>query len=265
MIHPDNLTWPEFDGDDADAHPGPVIGQAGLETKGTHHAAHRHQLAQLFHIATGSVTVETEQGTFVVPNERALWIPSNVVHAVTYVQDSAIRYLFFRSAAVAHLPHTPSVVRLSPLLRELALAFLSYPRSDAGHGPAARIGGVILDQLTVDPITPLHLPMPASARLRAAVADLVATPQRPDTLAEVAAQAAMSERSFERHFRAETGLSFRAWRRQAKLIKAVELLSLGVAVGEIAHQLGYEEPSAFIAAFRNAFATTPGRYFAPEG
>lgn len=44
-------------------------------------------------------------------------------------------------------------------------------------------------------------------------------------------------------------------------MKAVELLALGMPVGEISDQLGYEDPSAFVAGFRRAFGVTPGRYF----
>ncbi len=106
--------------------------------------------------------------------------------------------------------------------------------------------------------------MPTSQRLRDAVAAINLDPARTDSLSDVAAMAAQSERSFERHFRAETGLSFRAWRRQARLMKAVEWLSLGAPVGNVADRLGYEGPSAFVAAFRKAFGVTPGRYFADD-
>ena len=81
----------------------------------------------------------------------------------------------------------------------------------------------------------------------------------------MARRAALSQRSFERHFRAETGLSYRAWLRQARLMKAVEWLSFGLSVGDIAHRLGYEGASAFVASFRKAFGVTPGRYFADAG
>ena len=139
---------------------------------------------------------------------------------------------------------------------------MAYPRDQASDGPAARIAAVILDQLAAEPATPLHLPMPRSGRLRRAVADLVADPARADSLADVARRAALSERSFERHFHGETGLSYRAWRRQARLTKAVEWLSLGASVGDVADRLGYEGASAFVASFRRAFGVTPGRYFA---
>ena len=78
-----------------------------------------------------------------MPPERALWIPSDVRHAVAYLQRSSLRYLFFRPEAVAHLAQEASVVRLSPLLRELILTFLDYPPDEAASGPADRIARVI--------------------------------------------------------------------------------------------------------------------------
>lgn len=261
MIHPDNLIHPDLTMPEAEDHLAPVVVWSGTVEKGRQFDMHHHRRAQLFHIVTGGVTVETERGTFVVPPERAVWIPSNVTHAVTYLQDCSLRYLFFRPDAVWHLPKEPAVIRISPLLRELIVAFMGYPRTDQASGAAGRIAGVILDQLATHPAAPLHLPMPSSARLRRAVRRLVADPGRDEGLADVARRAALSARSFERHFRADTGLSYRAWRRQARLMKAVEMLSLGTAVSDIADKLGYETPSAFVAGFRHAFGVTPGRYF----
>ncbi|WP_234837272.1 helix-turn-helix domain-containing protein [Sinorhizobium meliloti] len=80
-------------------------------------------------------------------------------------------------------------------------------------------------------------------------------------LQELASRAAMSSRSFQRHFQSETGMSFRAWPQQAKLLKAVEWLAAGKSAGDIAFSLGYSGSSAFIAVFRAAFGTSPGQYF----
>jgi AraC-like DNA-binding protein len=153
------------------------------------------------------------------------------------------------------------VIRLSPLLREFVLAFLAYPPEEATTPTAARLIAVVLDQLAAEPAAPLHLPMPASARLRDAVSAAMADPAHPLCLSEAAHRAALSERSFERHFSAETGLAYRAWLRQARLMKAVEWLSLGMQVNEIADRPGPEGPSAFVATFRKAFSVSPGRDF----
>lgn len=63
----------------------------------------------------------------------------------------------------------------------------------------------------------------------------------------------------------ETGLSFTDWRTQIRLIAALPLLADGVAVATVARQVGYANPSAFIAAFRRVFGVTPRAYFAAPG
>ena len=46
----------------------------------------------------------------------------------------------------------------------------------------------------------------------------------------------------ERIFQREVGMSFETWRRQARLMKAVELLVSGCAVKEVAFEVGYKQP-----------------------
>lgn len=255
MIHPDLLSLPPDD------HPAPVVAYAGVPDRSLRGERHSHVRCQLFHIVAGAVTVETEAGNFIVPPERALWMPSRVPHATIFTPDTQLRFLYFRPDAVDDLPQTPSVIGLSPLFRELISAFMAYPRDYDGQGPAARIVAVMPDQLASEPVAPLHLPMPRSPKLKRALAALLDDPGQDVQLADIASASALSARSFERHFTAETGLSFRAWRKQARLMKAVEWLAQGRPVGEIADRLGYEGPSAFITTFRKAFGTTPGRYF----
>ena len=56
-------------------------------------------------------------------------------------------------------------------------------------------------------------------------------------------------------------LSLGRWRQQARLLHALGLLAHGQLVTAIALDVGYDSPSAFIAAFSTAFGTTPGRYY----
>lgn len=70
-----------------------------------------------------------------------------------------------------------------------------------------------------------------------------------------------SPRTVERLFRAETGMSFGAWRQQLRLGRALELLARGDSVTAVAIESGYTGTSAFVAAFKASFGRTPGRYF----
>ena len=52
-------------------------------------------------------------------------------------------------------------------------------------------------------------------------------------------------------------MDFESWRRQVRLMKAVQFLVSGQTVKETAYSVGYREPSAFVALFRTTFGTTP--------
>ena len=68
------------------------------------------------------------------------------------------------------------------------------------------------------------------------------------------------ERTLQRLFKPETGTTFGRWRTQLRLQHGVIALGQGQNVTTTAATSGYREASAFIAAFRSAFGTTPGRY-----
>ena len=59
----------------------------------------------------------------------------------------------------------------------------------------------------------------------------------------------------------ETGLTFAAWRQQARLLAATAMLGAGEPITRIALDLGYESPSAFTAMFKRALGAPPSHYF----
>jgi transcriptional regulator GlxA family with amidase domain len=115
---------------------------------------------------------------------------------------------------------------------------------------------LLLDELAV---LPLDLPMPRDERALRAARHVRETLDGAHTLAGLAKQAGASARTLERLFRAETGLSFGAWRQRARLLRALQLLADDVSVTRTAMSVGYDSMSAFVAAFRRTIGTTPGR------
>jgi len=64
-------------------------------------------------------------------------------------------------------------------------------------------------------------------------------------------------RTMQRIFRREVGSDFEFWRRQVRLMKAVELLVSGSTVKEAAFAVGYQQPTAFVSMFRSILGATP--------
>ena len=104
------------------------------------------------------------------------------------------------------------------------------------------------------------LPQPGDERLRDVTAILAEDPGSNRTLAELGHAVGAGERTLSRLFRAETGMTFPQWRAQLRLHHSLTLLASGLSVTAAAITCGYSTPSAFTAAFRATFGTTPGTY-----
>ena len=89
---------------------------------------------------------------------------------------------------------------------------------------------------------------------------LIDNPSDSRDLMQWARDVGASPRTLNRMFLAETGMPFRDWRLQCRLQYALERLSAGGRVTDIALDLGYSNASAFIAMFRQRLGETPARY-----
>jgi len=222
---------------------------------------HRHYRAQLIHASAGVMSITTPDGIWVTPPHLAVWVPARIEHHVQLYGRLSLKTLHILSGAAPHMPGVCRVVPVSPLLRELIIAACAFPPDYDPHGPEGRIMAVILDQMRVLPKAPLYLPMPKDSRLAGVCRRLLDDPGDRRTLPELAALAGAVDRTLLRLFLKETGLTFRHWRRQARLLAALRKLAAGEPVTAVALDMGYESQSAFIAMFRRALGVTPGRYF----
>jgi AraC-like DNA-binding protein len=214
---------------------------------------------QLLFPSRGTLTAHTGTGLWAVPAHQAVWIPAGVRHDVEVAGGVALRSLYLAEPFCRQLPDVCRVVEISPLLREILRRALRLRTLDRRIAGQRHLLDVLLDELTVLPLVPLDLPIPRDPRAARAAALIRADPAERHTLAEVARAAAASPRTLERLFRNETGLPFGVWRQRARLLRALQRLAEGDTVAGAA--VGYDSPSAFVAAFRRALGTTPGRYF----
>ncbi|SEG31442.1 transcriptional regulator, AraC family [Actinacidiphila yanglinensis] len=227
---------------------------------------HHHDEHQLIHPSRGVLRVSTPLGDWVVPPYRAVWIPAGVPHAHQAHGPTDMRTLSFAPARDPLGADQPTVLAVSPLLRELIVALTEEPGPGRPpYTPVQRgdLERVALDQLRRVDALPLHLPAPADDRLRAVAALLQADPADERSLAELGAAVGAGERTLSRLFRRELGMTFPQWRTQLRLHHAFTLLAAGRSVTSTGSACGYANASAFIEAFRHAFGTTPGRLRAP--
>jgi AraC-like DNA-binding protein len=153
------------------------------------------------------------------------------------------------------------VVAVEPLVHELLLAAAQFgPKYNEGSAEQ-RLLRVILDRLPTLSLPPLHLLEPEDDRLRRITERLFKEPSKRHSLSVLAHSAGLTERTAERLFRSETGMTFGKWRQQLRLITALQKLADGESVTNVALDVGYSDVSAFIAMFKTIFGITPARYF----
>ncbi len=228
-------------------------------TAGERIDAHRHDDHQIVYAGAGVVAVTTDAGTWFAPGSRAIWVPAGCIHAHRAYGRLDLRLLGLPAGTNPLGLDTPMVLAVSPLLRELILAYTST------HGPVEsaerrRLRAVLLDQLRASPHQPVQLPSPADPRLTAVCDLLDHDPADARTLAQLGLAVGAGERTLSRLFRRDLGMSFPQWRTQLRLYHALRLLADGASVTSVAHRCGWSSTSAFIDVFRRALGHTPGAY-----
>jgi AraC-like DNA-binding protein len=218
---------------------------------------------QLAYASRGVMNVHTEQGTWVVPPHRAVWIPAGVDHRVEMSGRVSVRTLYFARRLLRGLPRTCLAVNVPPLLRELVLHAVRIGILHRDVPSEVRLVRVLLDQIQTLAVVPLQLPMPSDPRARRAAELLRQEPGEGRSLAQAARSAGASRRTLERLFLRETHMTLGRWRQRLRLVESLRLLAAGHAVTRVALDVGYNSPSAFVSAFRRQLGTTPARYFAP--
>jgi AraC-like DNA-binding protein len=152
------------------------------------------------------------------------------------------------------------VIQVSPLLRELIVETVATGKLRASNAHHRTLQRLLVRHIEQAPPMPMSVTMPMDRRA-SAIAEASMTAWRGcPPLPSLCRKAGVSVRTVERAFQREVGLTFELWRRQARLLKAIELLAGGASVKEVSFEVGYEGASTFVEMFRKTMGTTPGAW-----
>ncbi len=221
---------------------------------------HAHRRAQLIHASDGVLSVHSDDGQWVVPPQRAVWVPPGVRHRVSSLKGFGLRTLYAEPHCV-QVPAQCTVVAVDLLVDEMLRAAASFGAEYVLNSPQARLINVILDRVPHLHTAPLHLPQPTDLRLKRIADALLVDPANTTTLDQWATRVGATTRTIARQFLKETGLTFVQWRQQRRLLAALERLGAGDSVTRVALDVGYSDVSSFITLFKAAMGDTPARYF----
>ncbi|MGR3782366.1 MAG: transcriptional regulator FtrA [Albimonas sp.] len=187
--------------------------------------------------------------------------------------------------ATTHWRHLPTLRRLYPnVIAEADVLYVDEGEIISSAGSSAGIdaclhlvrrdhGGAVANAVARRLVAPPHrqggqaqyVPAPIPARPGRGVARAMDWARenlsRPLTVADLAREAAMSERTFLRRFRDGAGLSPRDWLAAERAARAQDLLeATDLPLDAVAERCGYASPETFRAAFRRAVGAPPAAW-----
>jgi AraC-like DNA-binding protein len=236
--------------------------------KGIRIDTHMHREAQLIYAARGMMQVTTPKGRWLVPPDRAVWVPAHLAHSIDVLADIDMRMLYFDVNWLARQDRSESlrheyVVRVSRLLHEAILAL--FDRHDDPERAAVLVRLALLELHEAEDST-TFVPLPHEPRCRRAAEIVLADPTGAHEIEALAGAVGTSVRTLSRLFAAETKLSFKSWCQRARIAAAIERLSINgnVSVKQLASDLGYASVPAFSHAFRQVTGKTPTEFAGTE-
>ena len=232
--------------------------------KGVRLDTHMQREAQLVYAARGTMQVTTPKGRWLVPPDRAVWVPARLEHSIDVLADIDMRTLYFDLAWLAREARSRSlnaefVVRVSRLLHEAILALFDGRNSPERTDILIRLALLELHEAE-DSAT--FIPLPHEPRCRRAAAIVLGDPTGSHEIETLARTVGTSARTLSRLFAAETQLSFKSWCQRARVAAAIERLATetNVSVKQLASDLGYASVPAFSHAFRQVTGKTPTEF-----
>jgi len=223
---------------------------------------HSHDLHQLQYAFQGVAQVETATAVYFLPPRQAVWIPAGVEHCTTLTRVRTAS-LFFDPRLAIEAGDRVRIIGVPPVIREMTLYARRWPIGRPSPDSVssrffATLGELIAESL--DEELPLTLPTSRHPLVAAAMRytlDHLGTV----TAGELGAAVGASERTLRRAFLAEASTSWSQYLQQARLLRAMALLSEpGPSVLSVATAVGFGSLSGFARAFHRCTGETPLSY-----
>jgi AraC-like DNA-binding protein len=219
--------------------------------------AHDHH--QLLVAADGAFSIRHQSGAWTVPKARGVWIPAGFRHQLQPLPAARVTGIYVRCEGVRGVRSTCAVLEVAPLTRAIADHLCAAGRLREDDPASKRLFGVLLDQLPLQRELALFVPSLEAELTQKVAAALEADPTDTPRIRDLAAGLGVSGRTIERAFVADAAMTIGEWRQRSRVCRSIELLAGGAAVKDVALEVGYETPSAFVAAFKKYVGTTPGK------
>lgn len=242
-----------------EALPTPLFLRTTLMTEDSIFPAHIHSWGEFVYSYKGVVQVMVEQERYLVPPQYGIWVPPNVRHMGLNRREVLQSSLYVANELCGALPPKPQALMVSPFMRSV-LDHACESSLDYKCQRHLRLLTVFLDELAETPRAGTFLPASDDAVLGKILNYLENHPEDNRSVAELAEDAKITERTLARKCRQDLGITLTEWRNRIRVVNAIVMIEQGKSVESIASEFGYSSASAFIAMFKKLTEVTPTSY-----
>jgi AraC-like DNA-binding protein len=223
---------------------------------------HSHDLHQIQYAFQGVVEVQTKSAHYILPPQKAVWIPAGLAHQTTLRRVRTMS-VFFDPSMAPDAEGRARVLAVAPIFREMIVYAARWPIDRPASDQVADSYFSTLAQLVfewLDYETPFSVPT-STDPLIAAIMGYTNSHLDQLSIHELCRAIGVSERTLRRRFQADTGITWRQYLQQTRLLSAMALLTeRDRGVLDVASTVGFESASAFTRAFTQYTGETPSVY-----
>jgi len=235
-----------------------------LQEKAVHLAYdwHSHSRHQLLYSLSGRIVLRSRQARWLLPPQRAAWIPAGIQHQTTLDRAETVS-VFFKSVPRDLHVKDIRIIRANVLLREMLHYSSRWPVQKGKSGKEELLRRSFFETLAllcldwIKQELPFRLPTPKDPSVEKAVQYLLDHLDSA-SIQSAARASAQSVRTLRRRFLPDTGLTWQQYALHARMLQAMDaLLATQQSVIAVAYSVGYASPSAFAKAFQQFSGSTP--------
>jgi AraC-like DNA-binding protein len=224
---------------------------------------HTHRRNGLIYAISGILKLEVESAQWLLPPQRAAWVPVNIEHETHLLTPAKLRWIVLDPSFPGVPESGCKVFSVTPLFREMIIFSQRWVPDRDPYDTTANLFFqtlAVLSQRWMDSEQPFRLPRAKTPEITKVIdytlEDLVGA-----KLEHAAQCANLSTRTLRRRMKQETGLTWNSFLHNARMMQAMTLLTAPDAqVTEVAFDVGYHSLSAFSTAFTRFTGETPREY-----
>ncbi|MCX7558602.1 AraC family transcriptional regulator [Sulfitobacter sp. F26204] len=217
----------------------------------------------LLYAVRGALRLNVDGASWLLPPSFAAWIPARTPFVVEIGAPITSCSVLAKHGFCLAFPKTATVFQMSPLARQMIRHCKDWG-PDIDHPDEAKgfflallnvCGGLVARSVDV------KRPFASDPALRRAIEVMEERLSEKLTAQGVAQAVNLSERTMQRRFSEDVGLSWSRVLTHLRMIRAIELLSIdALSIIEIAGDCGFASLSAFNRAFLTFSKMTPSQY-----